>query len=288
MNKIIKTLLIAVLLTIVSCKDSKPQELKTETINPLEKSQIKNEIKFNGEEELSKINNYIVGNLTDSVSNNNYKCWLRNGKIIKLNIVDGDEENYVIEEDYYFKDNNAVFAYQKKELNFPNAIDYKALIYFDNIKTTKEDYWIRDAKTTKDSIENQLNRIGLTIQNEIILDKESNKPKGFLTLLDLSKRYNFNYQTGHENGNSGNKTIEYENTKTSKALERKYDVGSESSRTNSTNEGGYKKGNDGRLYEQNKCSLCKGTGIETGRNVATGKTEGRICPMCEGRGVRSY
>lgn len=69
---------------------------------------------------------------------------------------------------------------------------------------------------------------------------------------------------------------------------KKYGVDLEDSETNSSNEGQYKMGNDGRVYEQNKCSLCKGTGIETGRNIATGETEGRICPMCEGRGVRSY
>ena len=88
-----------------------------------------NEAKFNGEEELLNINNYIVEKHADSISNNNYKYWLKDGRIIKLNVVDGDGENYKIEEDYYLKD-NTVFAYQKKELNFPNAIDYMALIYF--------------------------------------------------------------------------------------------------------------------------------------------------------------
>lgn len=52
--------------------------------------------------------------------------------------------------------------------------------------------------------------------------------------------------------------------------------------------GQYHMGSDGRVYENNKCGLCKGTGIEKGRNIATGEVERRICPMCEGRGVRSY
>lgn len=51
---------------------------------------------------------------------------------------------------------------------------------------------------------------------------------------------------------------------------------------------GYHMGRDGRVYENSACSLCKGTGVETGRNIATGELEGRICPMCQGRGVRSY
>ena len=47
--------------------------------------------------------------------------------------------------------------------------------------------------------------------------------------------------------------------------------------------------NDGRLYETDACSMCKGTGIE--KNTAQdvfGGADGRKCPMCDGRGVRSY
>lgn len=71
---------------------------------------------------------------------------------------------------------------------------------------------------------------------------------------------------------------------------RKYgiELDEQNSETNSSSEGDYHMGNDGRVYENNKCELCKGTGVETGRNVATGETQGRICPMCDGRGVRSY
>lgn len=58
--------------------------------------------------------------------------------------------------------------------------------------------------------------------------------------------------------------------------------------SNSTNNSDYQMGDDGIIYENNACSLCKGTGIETGRNIATGEKEGRICPMCDGKGVRTY
>lgn len=182
---------------------------KDNEANPVEN----NEAKFNEEKEFLKINNYIVEKHADSVSNNNYKYWLKDGRIIKLNVVDGDGENYNIEEDYYFKDNNTVFAYQKKELNFPNAIDYKALIYFDTSKITKEEYWTSDVKTTKKSVEDQLKRIGFSIQNEIILDTDTNKSKGLLTLLDLSKRYGFDSRTREKNSNVENKNSENENTK---------------------------------------------------------------------------
>jgi hypothetical protein len=38
----------------------------------------------------------------------------------------------------------------------------------------------------------------------------------------------------------------------------------------------------------NSCGLCKGTGIERGRDIVTGETVGRICPMCDGKGVITY
>ena len=44
---------------------------------------------------------------------------------------------------------------------------------------------------------------------------------------------------------------------------------------------------DGKFYENNKCGLCNGTGIEKNRSSLTDEY-GRICPMCDGKGVRSY
>lgn len=53
------------------------------------------------------------------------------------------------------------------------------------------------------------------------------------------------------------------------------------------NSNSYHKGSDGRLYENNACSLCKGTGIE--KNTSSMSDEyGRKCPMCDGKGVRNY
>ena len=45
--------------------------------------------------------------------------------------------------------------------------------------------------------------------------------------------------------------------------------------------------NDGRVYENDKCELCIGSGIVIGQNIISVK-DGRICPMCEGKVVRSY
>ena len=53
------------------------------------------------------------------------------------------------------------------------------------------------------------------------------------------------------------------------------------------NSNSYHKGSDGKLYENNACSLCKGTGIE--KNTSSMSDEyGRKCPMCDGKGVRNY
>lgn len=136
MKSIIKLLVfISILYLFQSCLSNSKNDNKAIKIES-------NEAKYKGEEEFLRINNYIIEKHIDSISYNNFKYWLKDGKIIKLNIVDGDGENYITEEDYYLKDGNTVFAYQKKELNFPNAIDYKALIYFDNSKIIKEQYWI--------------------------------------------------------------------------------------------------------------------------------------------------
>ncbi|MEO8240336.1 MAG: hypothetical protein ABI576_19685 [Flavobacterium sp.] len=203
MKTIIK--LIAILFLLQSCISNSKKENVVNTI-------AKNESRFDAEEELSSINKNIIEKLADSVSNNNYKYWLKNGKIIKLNVVGGDGEDYITEEDYYFKDNNNVFAYQKKKMDFSNAIDYKALIYFNDSKVIKENYWISDIKTIKDSVENKLKRVGQKIQNEIILDEETNKSKGLLTLLYLSRRYGFDYQNV-QNNKIGNEISENDNLK---------------------------------------------------------------------------
>ena len=47
------------------------------------------------------------------------------------------------------------------------------------------------------------------------------------------------------------------------------------------------KSSDGRVYDNNACSLCKGTGIEKNRSSFSNEY-GRVCPMCDGKGRRGY
>jgi hypothetical protein len=157
-----------------------------------------NQPKFDAEKEFSNIDNNINKKLTDSVSGYNYQCWLKDGKIIKLNVVERNGENgehFSTYENYYFKD-NIVFAYSKNNVD---GLWYEATIWFNNSKIIKEDYGIGSVKTTRKSFEKELISNGLTIQNDIILDEMTNKSKGLLTIFDLSKRYGFDYKTGQNN-----------------------------------------------------------------------------------------
>jgi hypothetical protein len=86
---------------------------------------------------------------------------------------------------------------------------------------------------------------------------------------------------------SNNYTNEYNEPKGNVNQSSDYQNNNSNSNSN-MNSNGYHMGRDGRVYENSACSLCRGTGIETGRNIATGELEGRICPMCQGRGVRNY
>lgn len=71
------------------------------------------------------------------------------------------------------------------------------------------------------------------------------------------------------------------------------DAGISTSRNNSTfldasSTSQYNEGSDGRLYENKVCSLCNGTGFEKGGSSLVQGDEYRICPICKGKGVRSY
>ncbi len=72
-------------------------------------------------------------------------------------------------------------------------------------------------------------------------------------------------------------------------LARKYSTSSNNSIIHETGNSGYHEGNDGMIYENSPCELCRGTGYEinTAQRVLGGPSR-RICPMCQGKGVMSY
>lgn len=47
-------------------------------------------------------------------------------------------------------------------------------------------------------------------------------------------------------------------------------------------------GNDGKVYETNPCSMCKGTEVIKRRNIVSSEIENNTCQMFKGQGVRSY
>jgi hypothetical protein len=60
------------------------------------------------------------------------------------------------------------------------------------------------------------------------------------------------------------------------------------SKSNNQNNYDYEMRSDGKVYETNPCSMCKGKGVLRGRNIISGEIEYNTCQMCEGQGVRSY
>lgn len=143
---------------------------------------------FNPIEEYTSINNAIKNQQVDSVSGENYTFWLKNKEIVKLYVFEGDGENYATHEEYFFN-KKKVFAFQKKQISFPNAIDYKVLIHFNETKIAAEKYWIDNVLKNKKELTIYLTERGLNFENEVLQDNVNNKAKYLLTIDELSKRY---------------------------------------------------------------------------------------------------
>jgi hypothetical protein len=91
------------------------------------------------------------------------------------------------------------------------------------------------------------------------------------------------YESSVCSPNCGRKSVQELND-----VAEKYGIDMGEENSNTLEDDGYHTRRDGRIYENKKCGLCKGTGVESARNFATREIESRICPMCEGRGIRSY
>ena len=72
-------------------------------------------------------------------------------------------------------------------------------------------------------------------------------------------------------------------------LGNKYSSSPNNSIIHQTGNSDYYEGSDGMIYENSPCDLCRGTGYEinTAQHVLGGPNR-RICPMCQGKGVKSY
>lgn len=170
---------------------------------------------FNPVEEYTSINNAIKNQQVDSVSGENYTFWTKNNEIVKLYVFEGDGENYATHEEYFFN-KKKVFAFQKKNINFPNAIDYKVLIHFNESKIVAEKYWIDNVLKEKKELKTYLTERGLNFENEVLLDNVNNKAKYLLTIDELSKRYGIksgqiNNENQLETASTTQTTSEYKN-----------------------------------------------------------------------------
>lgn len=172
-------------------------------------------------EEFDKINSSINSKLTDSISNTyndyDYTYWYKDGKVIKLSVFFTDYNDFSTAEDYYFKDNNYVFAYRIKDVNLADNRNYTALIYFNDSSIVKEDYLVKDMnsenpediKKTKHLFENYLKERGLSIK-DISQDVKTKKSIGLLTLSELSNRYSFDYKNLRNNNSQSQNTNSYD------------------------------------------------------------------------------
>jgi hypothetical protein len=159
------------------------------------------DVNINPRNDYALINKEIKEKKLDSVSAENYTYWLKNKEIVKLYVFEGDGENYATHEEYYLK-NKKVYAFQKKHIDFPNALDYKALLFFNNKEILEGDFWIENIKKEKTELLKLLEMHGLTFQNEIIIDKTSNNSKGLLTVDELSIRYGIHLQNSNTENRS--------------------------------------------------------------------------------------
>ena len=191
---------------------------KNKNLNSISKSK---PTEFKVVEEFDKINSSINSKLTDSISNTyndyDYTYWYKDGKVIKLSVFFTDYNDFSTAEDYYFKDNNYVFAYRIKDVNLADNRNYTALIYFNDSSIVKEDYLVKDMnsenskdiKKTKRLFENYLKERGLSIK-DISQDVKTKKSIGLLTLSELSNRYSFDYKNLRNNNSQSQNTNSYD------------------------------------------------------------------------------
>jgi hypothetical protein len=150
---------------------------------------------FNPSDELNRIEKIIQNGEADSIADHdnedrNFKYWIKEGKIIKLSIIDGGPE-CIFKEEYFFQEDGVVFANKRVELCYPAGTDYKALIIFDGAKILNEEYWLEDKKVSKSNIQNRLNELGYSIEENILKDEKTKKIKGLLNIKDFDERFNF-------------------------------------------------------------------------------------------------
>jgi hypothetical protein len=153
---------------------------------------------FNGPKQLAEINSSISKKTADVTEGDGYSFWYENGKLIKLYIEGGYGGNFSTKENYFFDENGKVFAYNKDEVNGISGFTYRLQIYFNGPDIVDESYWFNEVERNRKNMDVDLSKVGYSI-NDIINDKETKKPRGLLTISDLSKEYSIDFSVEQTN-----------------------------------------------------------------------------------------
>lgn len=146
---------------------------------------------FDGQKELTEIDNSIRNKTLDSITGDGYKYWYKQGKVLKLHLEIGNGgygTDFVGAENYYLNENGNVFAYQKAENNLKDNKLYRALIFFNGENIVEENYWVDNVKKARKEMEAILKSHYHSI-NDIINDYQTKNSKGLLTISNLSKEF---------------------------------------------------------------------------------------------------
>ena len=147
---------------------------------------------FDGPKQLAEINSSISKKTANLIEGDGYSFWYENGKLIKLNIEGGYGGNFSTKENYFFDENGKVFAYNKDEVNGISEFTYRLQIYFNGSNIVDETYWFNEVERNRKNMDVDLKKVGYSI-DDIINDKETKKPRGLLTISDLSKEYSIDF-----------------------------------------------------------------------------------------------
>lgn len=162
---------------------------------------------FDGPEELSAIDNSINNGTIDSigigVGDNAY--WFKDGKVVKLYLLDGYGDRFEVKESYYFKENGQVFAYNKEEVN-SQGFQYRVLIYFDGSNVKDGQYWFDKKKVDNVEMATRLSKVGYTLI-DMRNDDVTKKSRGLLTVSDLAEQNGIEISSEKMNEKAKNKKV---------------------------------------------------------------------------------
>jgi hypothetical protein len=158
---------------------------------------------FDGPKELSTIDNSINNGTMDSITVGDNAYWFKNGRVVKLYLLSGYGGRFEVNENYYFKEDGQVFAYQKEEIN-SQGFQYRVLFYFNGSNVTDGYYWFNKISMDKREMEINLKKIGYSLKDMANVE-ETKRSKGQLTISELTKENGIEISSEKMNEKTKNK-----------------------------------------------------------------------------------